>query len=171
MVLFSIPDIRLFWSQDPRFLDQFKSGEITTFQPYSKYPPCYKDMSFWLPPNTLDLSPSASSSTSASSSSPVSGASAAGGKGRMFHENDYCEIVREVAGDLIENVTLVSVLLSCHMLLCSCQRYDIEMDLAVIMLSTECTLGIWSSEIDLWTDSRSTTSLIQNPRGRASVIA
>jgi phenylalanyl-tRNA synthetase alpha chain len=49
MVLFSIPDIRLFWSEDPRFLDQFSKGEITTFQPYSKYPPCYKDMSFWLP--------------------------------------------------------------------------------------------------------------------------
>jgi len=30
----------------------------------------------------------------------------------VFHENDYCEIVREVAGDLVENVTLVC-LLSC----------------------------------------------------------
>jgi phenylalanyl-tRNA synthetase alpha chain len=49
MILFSIPDIRLFWTQDQRFLSQFKEGEIITFDPYSKYPPCYKDVSFWLP--------------------------------------------------------------------------------------------------------------------------
>jgi len=49
MVLFSIPDIRLFWSQDPRYLQQFREGEIKTFEPYSKYPHCYKDVSFWLP--------------------------------------------------------------------------------------------------------------------------
>ena len=49
MVLFSIPDIRLFWSDDKRFTKQFKAGEIVTFKPYSKYPPCYKDISFWLP--------------------------------------------------------------------------------------------------------------------------
>jgi phenylalanyl-tRNA synthetase alpha chain len=48
-------------------------------------------MSFWLPASTVD----------------AAGAAAAGGKGRVFHENDYCEIVREVAGDLVENVTLV----------------------------------------------------------------
>jgi len=49
MVLFSIPDIRLFWSADKRFTKQFKEGQITTFKPYSKYPPCFKDISFWLP--------------------------------------------------------------------------------------------------------------------------
>jgi len=49
MVLFGIPDIRLFWSQDPRYLDQFQEGNITKFVPYSKYPMCYKDVSFWLP--------------------------------------------------------------------------------------------------------------------------
>lgn len=38
MILFSIPDIRLFWSDDQRFHTQFESGEIVTFQPYSKYP-------------------------------------------------------------------------------------------------------------------------------------
>jgi phenylalanyl-tRNA synthetase alpha chain len=97
MVLFNIPDIRLFWSSDARFLSQFKSGQITQFQPYSKYPPCYKDMSFWLPAGATDLSSTTTTST----------AGAAGGKGRVFHENDYCEIVREVAGDLVENVTLV----------------------------------------------------------------
>jgi len=50
MVLFSIPDIRLFWSQDKRFTSQFKAGQLTAFKPYSKYPPCFKDISFWLPP-------------------------------------------------------------------------------------------------------------------------
>jgi phenylalanyl-tRNA synthetase alpha chain len=47
MVLFSIPDIRLFWSSDARFHDQFQCGRIITFQPYSKYPACCKDISFW----------------------------------------------------------------------------------------------------------------------------
>ena len=77
MVLFQIPDIRLFWSEDARFLGQFSETQITTFKPYSKYPPCYKDVSFWVPK-------------------------------KEFHENDFCEIVRDVAGDLVENVTLVS---------------------------------------------------------------
>jgi phenylalanyl-tRNA synthetase alpha chain len=34
---------------DNRFLSQFKAGKITKFIPYSKYPACYKDVSFWLP--------------------------------------------------------------------------------------------------------------------------
>ena len=49
MILFAIPDIRLFWTQDERFLSQFREGTITKFEPYSKYPPCYKDVSFWIP--------------------------------------------------------------------------------------------------------------------------
>ena len=53
MILFSIPDIRLFWSQDPRFTSQFAAGQISTFKPYSKYPACYKDVSFWLPQTGL----------------------------------------------------------------------------------------------------------------------
>lgn len=49
MILFSVPDIRLFWTQDQRFLSQFQEGQISTFEPYSRYPSCYKDVSFWLP--------------------------------------------------------------------------------------------------------------------------
>ncbi|OQR81879.1 hypothetical protein THRCLA_11322 [Thraustotheca clavata] len=75
MVLFDIPDIRLFWSQDPRFLTQFQDGVITKFKPYSKYPPCYKDVSFWL--------------------------------SKDFHENNLYEIVRDIAGDMVEKVEIV----------------------------------------------------------------
>ncbi|XP_031565023.1 phenylalanine--tRNA ligase, mitochondrial-like, partial [Actinia tenebrosa] len=48
MRLFNIPDIRLFWSEDPRFLDQFQDGSINEFKPFSKYPPTYKDVAFWI---------------------------------------------------------------------------------------------------------------------------
>ena len=47
MNLFKIPDIRLFWSKDSRFLSQFKEGEISEFKEYSKYPACFKDITFW----------------------------------------------------------------------------------------------------------------------------
>lgn len=84
MVLFSIPDIRLFWSTDERFTSQFVNNEIVTFVPYSKYPPCYKDISFWLPTTHHDD---------------------AGGK--SFHLNDFNEGVREIAGDLVEKLELI----------------------------------------------------------------
>ena len=93
MLLFEIPDIRLFWSQvrisaalfcaetniffqDPRFLEQFQSGQIVKFNPYSKFPPCYKDITFWHPPGGV-------------------------------HENDFMELVRGIGGDLVESVKLV----------------------------------------------------------------
>lgn len=84
MLLFGITDIRLFWSQDARFLSQFSEGKITRYVPFSKHPPCFKDIAFWL----------------------GSSSSAAGG-GAVFHENDLMEAVRGAAGDLVEDVRLV----------------------------------------------------------------
>lgn len=49
MVLFSIPDIRLFWSQDERFIRQFQAGQMIKFKSFSKYPPATRDISYWLP--------------------------------------------------------------------------------------------------------------------------
>ncbi|XP_028289825.1 phenylalanine--tRNA ligase, mitochondrial isoform X2 [Gouania willdenowi] len=77
MVLYEIPDIRLFWSQDERFLKQFRVSDIqqpVSFQPLSKYPALQNDISFWL--------------------------------SNDFTENDFYELVRSIAGDLVEEVRL-----------------------------------------------------------------
>lgn len=83
MVLFQIPDIRLFWTLDPRFHKQFQDGKITAFESYSKYPPCLKDMSFWLADKSNE------------------------DNAEEFCENDLSELVREVAGDLVEQLNLI----------------------------------------------------------------
>ena len=84
MVLFDIPDIRLFWTDDERFTKQFEAGMFRSggvgmrkFKSYSKYPPCFKDVSFWLPED------------------------------REFTENNLCEVVRATAGNLVEEVKLL----------------------------------------------------------------
>ncbi|CAK9291036.1 unnamed protein product [Gordionus sp. m RMFG-2023] len=54
MLLYGIPDIRLFWSQDSGFLSQFKTDDCEKtikMKPISKFPQCINDVSFWLPPN------------------------------------------------------------------------------------------------------------------------
>ena len=57
MVLFDVPDIRLFWSGDERFLRQFKAGDLgARFKPFSKFPPCLKDLAFWTSPEFTENS-------------------------------------------------------------------------------------------------------------------
>ncbi|GCE99117.1 phenylalanyl-tRNA synthetase alpha subunit, mitochondrial [Zygosaccharomyces mellis] len=80
MLLFEIPDIRLFWTQDERFHSQFQKGVISTFKPYSKYPGSTRDIAFWLP-SDKDF--------------------------KNIHTNDVMEIIRTTAGDLVENVKLI----------------------------------------------------------------
>jgi len=77
MVLFGIPDIRLFWSEDPRFSEQFDADAFAKkirFKPFSKYPPVLKDISMWIP--------------------------------ESFNDNDFCEIIRDEGGDQVEKVEL-----------------------------------------------------------------
>lgn len=79
MILYGIPDIRLFWSEDERFLKQFCVPCIdqkVQFQPFSKYPPVINDISFWLP-------------------------------SEKYSENDFYDLVRTIGGDMVENVSLI----------------------------------------------------------------
>ncbi|KAK8796723.1 hypothetical protein WA538_005917, partial [Blastocystis sp. DL] len=88
MSMFRIPDIRLFWLTDKRFLGQFESvkegirpGVVPpVFQELSKFPACYKDVSFFLPK---------------------------GMKQESFNFTDMCEIIRNESGDLAEDVELI----------------------------------------------------------------
>ncbi|KAJ2898449.1 phenylalanyl-tRNA synthetase alpha subunit, mitochondrial, partial [Coemansia aciculifera] len=77
MLLFGVHDIRLFWSSDSRFTEQFSPGSINSFKPFSRHPSCAKDVSFWLAADSA------------------------------FHENDIMDLVRETAGDLVEGVKLI----------------------------------------------------------------
>nr|XP_054361639.1 phenylalanine--tRNA ligase, mitochondrial [Mirounga angustirostris] len=79
MILYDIPDIRLFWSEDERFLKQFRVSDINQnvkFQPFSKYPAVINDISFWLPSEN-------------------------------YTENDFYDLVRTIGGDLVEKVDLI----------------------------------------------------------------
>ena len=79
MRLYDIPDIRLFWSKDMGFLNQFKVEDPNTtirYKPISVYPPCKNDISFWLPEDG------------------------------SYSSNEFYEIVRNVGGDRIEQILL-----------------------------------------------------------------
>lgn len=77
MVLHDIYDIRLFWSNDVRFLSQFAdlTNNVVKFKPYSKYAVCYKDITFWIP--------------------------------QGYNDNDLYELIRELAGNIVESIELL----------------------------------------------------------------
>lgn len=84
MVLFDIPDIRLFWSNDSGFLTQFSEkdlNKLNKYKPVSQYPQCKNDLSFWLPQG-IDVE-------------------------NGFVPNDFYDLVRTVAGDVVEQVNIL----------------------------------------------------------------
>lgn len=83
MLLFNIPDVRLFWSKDERFVGQFqncfqhyvKHGNHVQFKPFGvKHEAKTREISVWM-------------------------------DGEEFHPNDFYNIVRDVAGDAVEEVS------------------------------------------------------------------
>lgn len=85
MVLFDIPDIRLFWSNDTGFLTQFSEKDLyklKKYKPVSQYPQCTNDLSFWLAEGVeVD---------------------------KGFAPNDFYDLVRSVAGDVVEQVIIIN---------------------------------------------------------------
>ncbi|KER24646.1 hypothetical protein T265_14369, partial [Opisthorchis viverrini] len=103
MQLYHIPDIRLFWTEDTGFLHQFETDDIfaqLTYKPVSVFPQCVLDLSFWLngghPPATKPKVPSESKDSSTNEDDAL----------KAF-EHDFYDLVRNVAGDLIEQVRLI----------------------------------------------------------------
>lgn len=83
MIIYDIPDIRIFWSQDSGFLSQFNENELHKnfkYKPISQFPQCSNDLSFWLP-NELTF--------------------------ETFSLNDVYDTVRNIGGDIVEQVVVL----------------------------------------------------------------
>ena len=83
MILYEIPDIRLFWSKDSGLLSQFVTNDPKKkiiYRPISKYPQCSNDISFWLPESK---------------------------QSDVYSRNDFYDLVRSIGGDIIEQVELI----------------------------------------------------------------
>ena len=87
MILFDIPDIRYFWTNDVRFMEQFKDEKIIKFKPYPKLNPITKDISFWIDYDEVNLLNS--------------------GDFAWKNINDFYEWVRDICNDNIANVTIL----------------------------------------------------------------
>lgn len=74
MAKMNIPDIRIFWSDDPRIVSQFKDID-SQYKEVSKYPPITRDISF-----VVD---------------------------NDFVPNNYFDLIRDIGGDLVEEVGLI----------------------------------------------------------------
>jgi len=81
MIKMQIPDIRILWSEDSRITNQFKDIN-SKYKEVSKFPPIVRDISFI-----------------------VDNAVSAGKAG--FEPNTYFELVRDIVGDLVEEMALI----------------------------------------------------------------
>ena len=90
MILYNIPDIRLFWSRDEGFLGQFRDVEFfdnIIYTSYSVLPLVSKDVSFWLDTDDVILIDN-------------------GSDFKWNKENDFYDLIRSICDDNIEKVEL-----------------------------------------------------------------
>lgn len=88
MILFNIPDIRLFWSADERFTKQFVDEKITKFKPYPTLKSVSRDVSFWINNDEILIDSVEDSFT-------------------WKNINNFYEWIRELCDNSIENVELI----------------------------------------------------------------
>ena len=89
IILYSIPDIRLFWTDDEKFTSQFSNHSCLddiTFVAYPKIPAITKDISFWLPTDEVDE---------------------VDGKGIWRNVNDFFDVVRNCLDTSVEKLDLI----------------------------------------------------------------
>lgn len=86
MIFFDIPDIRLLWSEDERFLTQFGEGKSNKFMPYCNFDSVTKDISFWIDEKMVSID---------------------GDNIKWLLENDFYEMIREIGGNEVENVEII----------------------------------------------------------------
>lgn len=86
MIFCQIPDIRLLWCTHERFLNQFQEGKLVKFIPFSELESQYRDISFFIPKEKLDMNSD---------------------KIKWLEENDFFELVREYADSIMEEVKLI----------------------------------------------------------------
>jgi phenylalanyl-tRNA synthetase alpha chain len=89
MIFCNIHDIRYLWSTHDRFISQFTDGKLVEFQQYSELPALTKDISFYIPAAKLEIRPDGITQI------------------KWLEENDFYELVRECAGDMMEEVKLL----------------------------------------------------------------
>ncbi|NWU95004.1 FDXA1 protein, partial [Upupa epops] len=78
MLLCGVPDWRMLWTPDTRFLHQFPRGQLRLFKSFSLYPPSYvHDVSFWLP------------------------------DGEQFDEVAFHTVARQVSGEAVASIQLL----------------------------------------------------------------
>jgi phenylalanyl-tRNA synthetase alpha chain len=90
MILFDIPDIRLFWSSDEKFLNQWSDGLIKPFKPFTNYPDITQDISFWIEPEDVEQ---------IENDNKV--------EYKWKHVNEFFEMIRELDDNFIEEVKLL----------------------------------------------------------------
>lgn len=97
ILFYSIPDIRLFWTDDEKFTSQFagkKCTEQITFVQYPKLPPITKDISFWLPASKVE-------------SAKEEGGEISSDKIKWTGENEFFDVVRSCLDTNVEKVDLI----------------------------------------------------------------